>query len=108
MNVSLENPYGNVNIPRAKLRTSGDSTVIINPMALDSTYSNHNSSLNPYGAFRPGGTSPGHSEGTKDGEGNGDASNASAYQVQSSYTVKDDTEEDVGRCRACCLRCRRK
>ncbi|XP_035847759.1 uncharacterized protein si:ch211-202f5.3 [Sander lucioperca] len=40
--VSLENPYGEVTIPRAKLRPSdGDATVIANPGAL--------SGENPYG-----------------------------------------------------------
>ncbi|KAJ7988542.1 hypothetical protein DPEC_G00324650 [Dallia pectoralis] len=106
MNVSLENPYGDVNIPRAKLRSSGDSTVIINPMALDSNYSNQNFSLNPYGAFQPGGKSQGPSVDTRDGVGHSEAT--PAHKSQTSYTVKEDTEEEVGRCRACCLRCRRK
>uniref|UniRef100_A0A3P9LCL3 Uncharacterized protein n=1 Tax=Oryzias latipes TaxID=8090 RepID=A0A3P9LCL3_ORYLA len=35
INVSLDNPYGQVTIPRAKLRPSdGGSTVIANPTAL--------------------------------------------------------------------------
>lgn len=43
INVSLENPYGEVHIPRAKIRPSDDATVIANPMAL----STHDG--NPYG-----------------------------------------------------------
>uniref|UniRef100_A0A3Q3G8N5 Uncharacterized protein n=1 Tax=Labrus bergylta TaxID=56723 RepID=A0A3Q3G8N5_9LABR len=43
INVSLENPYGEVTIPRAKLRPSDDATVIANPMALS------NNDSNPYG-----------------------------------------------------------
>lgn len=106
MNSSLENPYGDVTIPRAKLHSAEDSTIIINPMALESTYSNRNSSLNPYGAFKPNGESQAPSDVTKGGDG--DASNPSRYNGQSSYTVQEDKEEEVGRSRACCLRCRRK
>lgn len=106
MNLSLENPYGDVTIPRAKLRSAEDSTIITNPMAVGSTYSNRNSSLNPYGAFKPNGESQGPSEVTKDGDG--DTSNPPRNNGQSSYTVKEDKEEEVGRSRACCLRCRRK
>ncbi|XP_061656170.1 uncharacterized protein si:ch211-202f5.3 isoform X2 [Phyllopteryx taeniolatus] len=36
IHVSLDNPYGRVTIPRAKLRTSADAaTVIANPAALN-------------------------------------------------------------------------
>lgn len=43
INVSIDNPYGEVTIPRAKLRPSDDgSTVITNPVAL--------SEGNPYAA----------------------------------------------------------
>uniref|UniRef100_A0A3Q0SKJ1 Uncharacterized protein n=1 Tax=Amphilophus citrinellus TaxID=61819 RepID=A0A3Q0SKJ1_AMPCI len=76
INISLENPYGQVTIPRASLHPSGDSTVIANPMVVTSTE-------NP-------------------------------YEVSSSapppYTVKEDRggDDEGGRCRACCYRCRRK
>lgn len=106
MNLSLENPYGDVTIPRAKLHSGEDSTIIINPIALDSTYSNRNYSLNPYGAFKPGGQSPFPSEGTNNGDGG--ASNTPCYDSQTSYTVKEDAKEEFGRCRTCCFRCRRK
>ncbi|KAL3041108.1 hypothetical protein OYC64_019333 [Pagothenia borchgrevinki] len=47
INVSLDNPYGEVTIPRAKLHPSEDgSTVIANPMALSSDN-------NPYSAQSP-------------------------------------------------------
>ncbi|XP_058473074.1 uncharacterized protein si:ch211-202f5.3 [Solea solea] len=77
INVSLDNPYGQVNIPRAKLRSSDDpSMVITNPMALDSNVGN------PY---------------------------SSSGSAPPPYMVKEDGgEEDEGRCRACCYRCRRK
>lgn len=42
INVSLENPYSEVTIPRAKLRNPDDGTVIANPMALG------NENGNPY------------------------------------------------------------
>ncbi|KAM9436983.1 uncharacterized protein ACWYII_015097 isoform 1-T2 [Salvelinus alpinus] len=106
MNLSLDSSYGDVTIPRAKLCSAEDSTIIINPTALESTYSNRNSSLNPYGGFKPNGESQAPSEVTKDGDG--DASNPPRYNSKSSYTVKEDKEEEVGRSRACCLRCRRK
>lgn len=88
MNISLENPYGNVTIPRAKLRLDEDSTVIANPMALESTAKGV-SSKNPYAG----------NEGSSQGP--------PGYDGRTSYTVKDDTEE-VGRCHNCCYRCRRK
>ncbi|KAG7314840.1 hypothetical protein KOW79_022143 [Hemibagrus wyckioides] len=99
MNLSLDNPYGDVSIPRAKLRSYDDSsTVIINPMALESSY-NGNASQNPYGSFKvSGGDAPsgvpvyGQSKGTN---------------LNSNYTVKED-EEQVSRCYACCCRCRRR
>ena len=75
INLSMDNPYGHVTIPRAKLRGLDDSTVIANPMAQ-----------------------------------NGDASSPPSDGVQNPpppYMVKEDTEE-VGRCPACCYRCRRK
>uniref|UniRef100_A0A3Q2NNR9 Uncharacterized protein n=1 Tax=Fundulus heteroclitus TaxID=8078 RepID=A0A3Q2NNR9_FUNHE len=74
INISLENPYGQVTIPRAKLRQPDDATVIANPMALNSE--------NPYS--QKGSDPP-------------------------PYTVKEDGgEEEEGRCRACCYRCRRR
>lgn len=86
MNISLENPYGSVTIPRAHLRTSDDdSTVIINPMALDPS-----NSANPYSAETKNGTQ-----------------NPPPYGGEGGYTVKEDDEE-VGRCNACCRSCRRK
>lgn len=75
--VSLDNPYGEVTIPRAKLRPSDDvSTVIANPVAL--------SSENPYGTSSSAPPPP--------------------------YMVKDagEGEEEEGRCRVCCYRCRRR
>lgn len=48
INVSLDNPYGHVTIPRAKLGTSGDgSTVIANPAVVNG---NNN---NPYASPAP-------------------------------------------------------
>ncbi|KAF0031804.1 hypothetical protein F2P81_016359 [Scophthalmus maximus] len=45
INVSLENPYSQVTIPRAKLRPSNDvATVIANPMALSGNDGNPYSS----------------------------------------------------------------
>lgn len=76
-NVSIDNPYGNVHIPRATLRPSDDGgTVIANPMAVS-----------------------------------GDDGNP--YSVSSSapppYVVKDAGEEqEEGKSRACCYRCRRR
>ncbi|XP_053341678.1 uncharacterized protein si:ch211-202f5.3 [Clarias gariepinus] len=99
MNLSLNNPYGDVSIPRAKLRSYDDSsTIIINPMALESSY-NGSVSHNPYGSFKvPGGDGvsgvPVYGQ-SKDTNRNG------------TYTVKED-EEQVSRCYACCCRCRRK
>lgn len=41
INVSPENPYGEVTIPRAKIRSVDDNaTVIVNPMALSSSEGN--------------------------------------------------------------------
>uniref|UniRef100_A0A3Q1JEM7 Uncharacterized protein n=1 Tax=Anabas testudineus TaxID=64144 RepID=A0A3Q1JEM7_ANATE len=78
INVSLENPYGQVTIPRAKLRPSDDgSMVIANQIALNEG--------NQYVASSPASQTP--------------------------YMVKEDGgggEEEVGRCRACCYRCRRR
>ncbi|KAL2100352.1 hypothetical protein ACEWY4_004746 [Coilia grayii] len=89
MNISLENPYGSVTIPRAQLRTSDDnSTVIINPMALG-----RNTSANPYDGV--------YSSEAKNGQ------NPPPYGGEGNYTVKED-EEQVSRCYACCRRCRRK
>lgn len=79
INVSLDNPYGQVTIPRAKLRpTDNDGTVIANPLALSSNEGN------PYGVSSSAPPPP--------------------------YMVKEDEgiEEEGGRCRACCYRCRRK
>lgn len=78
INVSIENPYGEVVIPRAKIRSSDDiSTVITNPLALS------NDAGNPYGV-----------------------SNSDPPP----YVVKDagGGEEEEGRSRGCCYRCRRK
>ncbi|KAI7813495.1 hypothetical protein IRJ41_018573 [Triplophysa rosa] len=104
MNISLENPYGDVAIPRAKLR--GDSsTIIMNPMALESSY-NRTSATNPYGSFKtPGENNP--SNVPVYGEAKNGSQNPPPYSTQTGYTVKDDTEQ-VGRCYACCCRCRRK
>ncbi|XP_072548983.1 uncharacterized protein [Salminus brasiliensis] len=106
MNLSLDNPYGNVTIPRAKLRPYGDSsTVILNPMTLESSY-NGTSSQNPYGSFKPQGEQnpsgvPVYGE-MRDGN-----QHPPPYNSQGTYNVKED-EEQVGRCYACCCRCRRK
>uniref|UniRef100_A0A3Q2ZSX0 Uncharacterized protein n=1 Tax=Kryptolebias marmoratus TaxID=37003 RepID=A0A3Q2ZSX0_KRYMA len=51
INISLENPYGQVTIPRAKLRSSDDTaTVIANQMALNSEnpYADKSSAPPPY------------------------------------------------------------
>ncbi|KAK2818483.1 hypothetical protein Q5P01_024044 [Channa striata] len=78
INVSLENPYGQVTIPRAKLHSYNDvSTVIANPMVLN--------------------------------EGNPYATSGSAPPPP--YIVKEDgggVDEEGGRCRACCYRCRKR
>uniref|UniRef100_A0AAQ4Q873 Uncharacterized protein n=1 Tax=Gasterosteus aculeatus aculeatus TaxID=481459 RepID=A0AAQ4Q873_GASAC len=78
ISVSPDNPYGQVTIPRAKLRLSDDvSTVIANPGALSSNdsnpYSASNSSPAPYVVKEAGGE-----------------------------------DEGRGRCPACCYRCRRR
>eukprot|EP00064_Thunnus_orientalis_P026229 superscaffoldBa00015882_g26723 len=77
INVSLDNPYGEVTIPRAKLRPSDDvATVIANPVALSSN------DVNPYGISSP---------------------------APPPYMVKEaGPEEEGGRCRACCYRCKRR
>uniref|UniRef100_A0A3B5A354 Si:ch211-202f5.3 n=1 Tax=Stegastes partitus TaxID=144197 RepID=A0A3B5A354_9TELE len=78
INVSLDNPYGEVTIPRAKLRPSDDiSTVIANPMALSGN------NENPYAVS---------------------SSAPPPYMVKED----GGGEEEGGRCRACCYRCRRK
>lgn len=106
MNISLENPYGDVTIPRAKLRDQPDSsTIIINPMALESTYKNHNSSVNPYSSFKTPGESNASNVPVYGEARNGQ--NPSSYNNQPGYTVKE-SEEQVGRCYACCYRCRRR
>ncbi|KAJ0037117.1 hypothetical protein NL108_018580 [Boleophthalmus pectinirostris] len=47
INVSLENPYGRVTIPRAKLQSNADgSTVIANPAVV-------NGNSNPYASPAP-------------------------------------------------------
>ncbi|XP_036385584.1 uncharacterized protein si:ch211-202f5.3 [Megalops cyprinoides] len=109
MNLSLDNPYGEVTIPRAKLRTSEDtSTVIANPLVVDtslySTQARHNSALNPYGSFKPPGDES--AQGAPESR-DGSAQNPPPYEAQAAYTVKEDPEE-VGRCNACCRRCRKK
>ncbi|KAK2887828.1 hypothetical protein Q8A73_019276 [Channa argus] len=76
--VSLENPYGQVTIPRAKLHSSNDvSTVIANPMALNES--------NPYATS--GSAPPPPYIVKEDGGG---------------------VEEEGGRCHACCYRCRKR
>lgn len=78
INVSLDNPYGEVIIPRAKIRSPDDaSTVITNPAALG------NDASNPYGMT--------HSE-------------PPPYVVKEA----GGGEEEEGRSRGCCYRCRRK
>ncbi|KAM4634260.1 uncharacterized protein ACJ7VT_018813 [Polymixia lowei] len=99
INVSLDNPYGHVTIPRAKLRHHDNnngihddgSMVIANPAAL--VNAGHSSYGNPYGADL-----------SHLGEGRGGVAQAAPPPP---YMVKEDKEE-VGRCRACCYRCRRK
>ncbi|TRY81403.1 hypothetical protein DNTS_032837, partial [Danionella cerebrum] len=106
MNISLENPYGDVTIPRAKLRDQpNSSTIIMNPMALESAYNSRTSALNPYNSFRTpeeNNTSsvPVYGE-------NHNGHNPPPYNSQPTYVVKE-SEEPVGRCYACCCRCRRK
>ncbi|TSL28222.1 hypothetical protein Baya_5737 [Bagarius yarrelli] len=99
MNLQLDNPYGDISIPRAKLRSYDDSsTVIINPMALESSYKG-NASQNPYGSMNvkngnaPSGV-PVYGQ-VKSGTANG------------TYTV-EEKEEQVNRCYVCCCCCRRK
>ncbi|KAI1905110.1 hypothetical protein AGOR_G00012550 [Albula goreensis] len=107
MNLSLDNPYGEVTIPRAKLRTTADSsTVIANPLAHDSSlYSGRNSALNPYGNFKPAGED---SLQTVPESRDGSVQNPPPYEDQmAGYTVKEE-EEEVGRCYSCCRRCRKK
>ncbi|XP_035533263.1 uncharacterized protein si:ch211-202f5.3 [Morone saxatilis] len=78
INISLENPYGDVTIPRAKLRPSDDiATVIANPMALSSN------DENPYGVSSSAPPPP--------------------YVVKEA-----GGEEEEGRSRVCCYRCRRR
>lgn len=80
INVSLENPYGEVTIPRAKLRPSDDvATVIANPMALSSNDGN------PYGVSSSAPPPP--------------------YVVKE---AGGGEEEEEGRSRACCYSCRRR
>uniref|UniRef100_A0A8D3A9N3 Uncharacterized protein n=1 Tax=Scophthalmus maximus TaxID=52904 RepID=A0A8D3A9N3_SCOMX len=79
INVSLENPYSQVTIPRAKLRPSNDvATVIANPMALSGNDGNpYSSSSAPPPAYMV----------KEDGGGE---------------------EGEGGWCRACCYRCKRR
>uniref|UniRef100_A0A3Q3JVU8 Uncharacterized protein n=1 Tax=Monopterus albus TaxID=43700 RepID=A0A3Q3JVU8_MONAL len=77
--VSLDNPYGQVTIPRAKLHSDdGVAMVIANPVALSSNdgnpYSTSSSAPPPYMVKEDGGGG----------------------------------EDEGGRCRACCYRCRRR
>uniref|UniRef100_A0AAY4E234 Uncharacterized protein n=1 Tax=Denticeps clupeoides TaxID=299321 RepID=A0AAY4E234_9TELE len=90
MNVSLENPYGNVTIPRAKLRTDS-STVIINPLALEN---------NPYGGDVVSGVPVYGTELDR-------SQVTPAYNGKATYTVTEDNEQ-VRRCGVCCCRRRRK
>ncbi|KAM9333885.1 uncharacterized protein ABDE67_022207 isoform 1-T2 [Symphorus nematophorus] len=77
--VSPENPYGEVNIPRAKLRPSDDdATVIANPMAVSGN------DANPYGAS---GSAPPPPYVVKEAGGGA---------------------EEEGQSRVCCYRCRRR
>uniref|UniRef100_A0A8C1HYP0 Si:ch211-202f5.3 n=2 Tax=Cyprinus carpio TaxID=7962 RepID=A0A8C1HYP0_CYPCA len=100
MNISIENPYGDVTIPRAKLRDQPDSsTIIMNPMALESTYNNRNSAFNPYNSFK----TPGENN-TSSVPVYGEARNGS-QNPPPAYTVRE-SDEQVGRCYACCCRCR--
>uniref|UniRef100_A0A8C9RCH4 Si:ch211-202f5.3 n=1 Tax=Scleropages formosus TaxID=113540 RepID=A0A8C9RCH4_SCLFO len=102
LNLSLENPYSNVSIPRAKLRSAEDSgTVIINPLAIGGTEQGRASSLNPYSSFKTQGEQGQGASRVPVGQ------NSAPYQVQSAYAVKE-SEEEVSRCYACCCRCRRK
>ena len=79
IDVTLENPYSEVSIPRAKLRSSNDiATVIANPMALSSDGGN------PYGVS---------------------SSAPPPYVVKE---AGGGEEEEEGRSRACCYRCRRR
>lgn len=107
MNISLENPYGDVTIPRAKLRDQGDSsTIIMNPMTLESAYNNRNS-LNPYNSFKNPGDN--NTSGVPVyGEARNGSQNPPPYNNQPGYTVKESDDEQVGRCYACCCRCRRR
>ncbi|MED6271938.1 hypothetical protein CHARACLAT_025261, partial [Characodon lateralis] len=61
INISLENPYGQVTIPRAKLRLSEDATVITNPVALNSEnpYAQKGSDPPPYTVKEDGGEEEG-------------------------------------------------
>lgn len=80
INVSLENPYGEVIIPRARVRSPDDAaTVIANPVALSNS-----DAANPYGASN---------------------SEPPPYVVKE---AAGGEEEEEGRSRACCYRCRRK
>uniref|UniRef100_A0A8C2AQF1 Si:ch211-202f5.3 n=1 Tax=Cyprinus carpio TaxID=7962 RepID=A0A8C2AQF1_CYPCA len=100
MNISIENPYGDVTIPRAKLRDQPDSsTIIMNPMALESTYNNRKSAFNPYNSFK----TPGENN-TSSVPVYGEARNGS-QNPPPAYTVRE-SDEQVGRCYACCCRCR--
>lgn len=79
INVSLENPYGEVTIPRAKIHSSDDvATVIVNQMALNSEGGN------PYGVSNAASPPP--------------------YVVKEVGAG----EEEEARSRGCCYRCRRK
>lgn len=78
INVSLENPYGEVTIPRAKIRSSDDGNVVIaNPMALSSDAGN------PYGVS---------------------SSAPPPYVVKEAGGL----EEEEVKSSACCYRCRRR
>ncbi|KAK7173824.1 hypothetical protein R3I93_003600 [Phoxinus phoxinus] len=107
MNISLENPYGDVTIPRAKLRDENESsTIIMNPMALESAYNNRNSSSNPYSSFKTPGAI--NTSGVPVyGEARNGSQNPPPYNNQPGYTVKE-SDEQVGRCHACCCPCLRR
>lgn len=101
MNISLENPYGDVTIPRAKLHNADSSTIIMNPMALESTYNNRKSALNPYSSFKTPGENNNSSVPVYGEPRNGSQNPPPAYTVR-------ESDEQVGRCHACCYRCRRR
>lgn len=99
LNLSLDNPYGSVTIPRAKLSSVEDGSVVIaNPAAVYSAAGP--SALNPYGNFQPRGE-----QGPQDPSGR----TPMPYEgTASTYTIKE-TEEKDSCCYSCwCFCCRRR